>query len=119
MLPVFIWRARNEIFEDLGKLIPTSLRDVCALGYFLELTEKFGRFRVRADLTRVLRRRMAAVTEPFVLFKLIDNPFALEIVAERTSQLAASWKLVTGEADDVFQTYFERTIQREASFAAL
>lgn len=106
MIPVFIWRARKEIFDS--PLRPTSLSTSCALGYFLELTGRLGGSRV--DL-RALRRDRDRVEAPIVWFRFMDAPYLRELAAERTSSLAASWKLVLGEPDESFSTYFDRKIR--------
>lgn len=114
MLPVFVWRARDKIFADPDRLLPAAAKHACTLGYFLELTGQLGGFRVDAKLINTLRRRVREVAEPFVLFRVMDRPFLHEIAAERTSELARSWKLVMGEPDDSFESYFQKKVRRES-----
>ncbi len=107
MIPVFVWRARAEILKD--PLRPMSPATACALGYFLELTARFGQ--ISPDV-RILRQVRAHVKDPIVWFRFMDAPYLRELAAERTSPLAASWKLVLGEPDESFATYFDRMVTR-------
>jgi hypothetical protein len=103
MIPVFVHRARAEILDDPRRLLSASPVEACALGYFLELTCRLGKFTGPRDLLRDLRRKIRLIDEPVVLFRK-------ELAARRTSPLARSWKLVLGEPDDSFESYFEKTL---------
>jgi hypothetical protein len=103
MIPVFVHRARGEIFDEPKRLLAVSPEQACALGYFLELTCKLGKHKRPRDLLRGLRQRSRLITEPVVLFKK-------ELALSRTSRLARSWKLVLGEPDDSFESYFEKAL---------
>jgi hypothetical protein len=112
MLPVFIWRAKDEIFTRPRKLLAVSLKGACTLGYVLELTRKISGLEVRSDLLHALRRKAACV-DPFVLFHVMARGmFTKELARTRTSALAQSWKLVTGEPDESFEQYFRRLTRR-------
>jgi hypothetical protein len=101
MIPVFVHRARAEIFADPKRLLAVSPEEACALGYFLELTCRLSQLQVPPGLLRDLRHKIRLMKEPVVLFKR-------ELAARRTSPLARSWKLVLGEPDDSFESYFEK-----------
>ncbi len=101
MIPVFVHRARAEIFAEPKRLLAVSPEDACALGYLLELTCRLGKFDAPRGLLRDLRRKSRSLKDPVVLFKR-------ELAARRTSPLATSWKLVLGEPDDSFESYFEK-----------
>jgi hypothetical protein len=103
MIPVFVHRARIEIFDDPRRLLTASPEESCALGYFLELTCRLGELDEPHDVLHGLRRKSQLVKEPVVLFRN-------ELAAKRTSLLARSWKLVLGEPDDSFESYFQKTL---------
>lgn len=108
MLPVFIWRARDEIFARPKRLALVSPEDACALGYFLELTYKLGGARVAKDVLGPLRQKAATIKGPIVFFHLMDASLLREFAMERTSALAKSWKLMLGEPDESFESYFKQ-----------
>lgn len=110
MLPVFIWRARSQIFAHPKKLLAVSPEEACALGYFLELTDKFGGERLARRVLPDLRRKAKTVGNPIVLFRVMDRSMLREFAAENSSSLAKSWNLVLGEPDESFQNYFARVV---------
>jgi hypothetical protein len=101
MIPVFVHRARAEIFAEPKRLLAVSPEQACALGYFLELTCRLSKLDGPRGLLRDLRRKSRSRKDPVVLFKR-------ELAARRTSPLARSWNLVLGEPDDSFESYFEK-----------
>lgn len=114
MLPVFIWRARKELFEETQRLDPTGLEDACVLGFFLELTARLAGVRMAPGVLTRLRRRAAQVKNPFVLFRQMDVSLLRDFAASRTSPLAKSWKLVLGEPDESFENYFKQATAHAA-----
>jgi hypothetical protein len=108
MLPVFIWRARDEIFAHPKRLLAVSPEEACALGYFLELTCRFSRSRLARSVLPDLRRKSKTVKDPVFFFHLMSRSMLMEFAEERTSALAKSWNLVLGEPDDSFESYFTR-----------
>lgn len=113
MLPVFVWRARVEIFARPKRLLAVSPKAACTLGYVLELTRRISGLQVRDNLIRGLRRKAASVEAPFVLFHVMSvGAFTTELARTRTSTLALSWKLVTGEPDESFESYFRKLTSR-------
>lgn len=105
MIPVFVHRARGEIFAAPERLLAVSPEGACALGYFLELTCRLGKLDAPRGLLRDLRHRSRS-TEEVVLFRR-------GLAAQRTSLLARSWKLVLSEPDDSFESYFEKALGAE------
>jgi hypothetical protein len=108
MLPVFIWRARQQIFACHHKLRAVSSEEACALGYFLELTSRLGGENVASEVLPDLRRKTKTVADPIVLFHLMDRPRLREFAVENSSSLAKSWNLVLGEPDESFESYFKK-----------
>lgn len=105
MLPIFIWRTRDILLGRPKELTAVCPEDACALGYFLELTCKLGGFQA-AGVLKELRRKAKPVKDPFVFFRLMDASMLREFAMEHTSPLAKSWKLVLGEPDESFESYF-------------
>jgi hypothetical protein len=101
MLPVFVHRARGEIFADPKRLLAVSAEEACALGYFLELTARLSKLDGPRDLLRELRQKSRSLKHSVVLFKH-------ERAANQTSPLATSWKLKSGEPDASFESYFAK-----------
>jgi hypothetical protein len=118
MIPVFIWRARSEVFKDQKRLVDVSAGDACALGYFLELAQRFGAssggLPGSASALRALRRKSKTVVAPIVLFRSMDKSMLREHAASHTSPMARSWNLVVGEPDESFESYFERKVGNAA-----
>jgi len=114
MLPVFIWRARGEIFEDPKKLQAASAEKACALGFFLELTHRFGKLPEARGTIRALRRQISSVASPIVLFHSMNVPLLRDHAVRLTSPLARSWKLILGEPDVSFESYFKRAVKHAA-----
>ena len=114
MLPVFIWRARNKIFARPKVLLAVSPQEACALGYFLELTGRLGGSRLARGVLRDLRRKAATVKDPIIFFHLMDASMLREFAKERTSPLARAWKLVLGEPDESFESYFAKVVRHGA-----
>jgi hypothetical protein len=122
MIPVFIWRARGEIFEDPKKLVAVSALNACALGYLLELTQRFvetheaTKLRGAKGVIRALRQKSRSIEAPFTFFHSTGNSLARREHAERlTSPAARSWNLVIGEPDESFESYFTRAAQHAAT----
>ena len=120
MLPVFIWRARGEVFSA-PEIAEARGVDACALGYFLELTQRFttsrGGVHGAARVLRVLRQKIrksqkSKSSDPTVFFRSMDKPMLREHAARLTSPLAKSWSLVMGEPDESFESYFHRKIDQ-------
>ena len=114
MLPVFIWRAREKIFARPKRLLAISPEEACALGYFLELTGRLGRSHLARGVLHGLRRKTATVKDPIIFFHLMDASMLREFAKERTSPLARSWKLVLGEPDESFESYFRKAVNHAA-----
>lgn len=115
MIPVFVWRARFEIFKDPRKLVAVSAVNACALGYFLELAQRFVEVHTTTELRGAkgvicaLRRKSRSIESPFVLFHSTRKSSSRREHAERlTSATARSWNLVIGEPDESFENYFTR-----------
>lgn len=106
MIPVFVYRARAELFGDPRRFRAVSPEEACVLGYFLELTCRLGNFALEAlsDLLRSLRRKIRAVNGPVVLFHK-------ELAPCRPSALAHAWKLGLGESEDSFDSYFRKMLR--------
>lgn len=100
MLPVFIHRARTELFSD-SRLLTVSPRKACALGYFIELTCQLGKIDPPDKLLLALRHKIVGVETPFVLFRKESAP-------RRESPLARSWKISLTESQDSLGMYFEK-----------
>jgi hypothetical protein len=101
MLPVFVHRARAELFAEPRRLLTVSAEDACVLGFFLELTARLSAFDGPTALLRGLRKKSRRLKRPVALFKS-------ELAVKRPSSLAASWKLEVGEPDESFQSYFAK-----------
>lgn len=113
MLPVFIWRARSQIFAHPKKLLAVSPEEACALGYFLELTDRLGGKRLASKVLPDLRRKTKTIEDPIVLFHLMNRPRLREFAATNSSSLARSWNLVLGEPDESFQSYFTQVVEQD------
>lgn len=101
MIPVFVHRARAEIFADPKRLLSVSAEEACVLGYFLELTARLSKLDSPRGLLRDLRQRSRSLKQPVALFKR-------ELAVKQTSPLAKAWKLELGEPDDSFESYFAK-----------
>ena len=101
MIPVYIHRAGAAIFVDQKRLLAVPAVEARVLGYLLELTTRFGAVAVPPELIRNLRRKIRADDPPVALFREA-------LAAPRASALARSWKLVVGEPDDSYESYFEK-----------
>ncbi len=101
MIPVYVHRAREEIFVDQKRLLAVPAVEARVLGYLLELTARFSAVAVPPDLLRRLRRTIGADDPPVAFFRK-------ELAAPRASALAQSWKLVVGEPDDSYESYFTK-----------
>lgn len=114
MIPVFIWRARHEILKDPKKLVEATNEDACALGYFMELADRFGAphggIRGARSVLRALHLKSESIASPIVIFRSMDRPMFREHAARLTSPAAKAWKLVIGEPDESFESYFNRKI---------
>lgn len=112
MLPVFIWRARADVLRG-SALAEARGVDACALGYFLELTQRFTTSREgvhgAANVLRDLRRKSKSC-DPVVFFRSMDRPVFREHAARLTSPSAKEWNLVMGEPDESFESYFHRKV---------
>jgi len=108
MIPVFVHRARIEIFADPKRLLAVAPEEACALGYFLELTYRLSKLDGPRGLLRDLRSKSRSMKVPVVLFKRA-------LAVPRTSPLAKTWKLVLGEPDDSFESYFEKVLGGRSS----
>jgi hypothetical protein len=108
MLPVFLWRVRDRL--DLKKLTTDARRRrlAPALGYFLELTSKLGRWRAAGRALAVLRREARPGRPRYFFCEIAKHPFAAMAARERTPADARSWGLLTGTPTDSFETYFEK-----------
>jgi hypothetical protein len=108
MLPVFLWRVRDDI--DLAKLAAEAKRrnSAAALGYFLELTSKLRPWAaVEATLAKL--RPLARPDHPVFFFhKTAANPFEVMVARERTPAEALRWGLLTGTPTDSFEGYFRK-----------
>lgn len=104
MLPVFLHRARAEIFAEPNRLLAVSAENACVLGYFLEITAKLSNVDCPTGLLEALRRKSRTVKKPVVLFRR-------QLAAVRTSSLADSWQLVVGEPDESFESYFAKMLK--------
>jgi hypothetical protein len=110
MIPVFIHRARGEIFADPKRLFAVSAEDACALGYFLELTARLSKLDGPRGLLRELRQKSRSLKQLVPLF-------SRELAVKQASPLAKSWKLALGEPDESFESYFAKVHDaRQASF---
>lgn len=101
MIPVYVHRAREAIVAGQARLLAVPAMEARVLGYLLELTTRFSAVAVPPDLIRGLRRKIRAGDPPVALFRQ-------ELAAPRTSALAGSWKLVVGEPDDSYASYFAK-----------
>lgn len=101
MIPVYIHRAREEIFADHTRLLAVPAVEARVLGYLLELTARFSAIAAPPDLIRSLRRKIHTDDPPVSFFRKA-------LAAPRTSALAESWKLVVGEPDDSYESYFKK-----------
>jgi len=113
MIPVFIWRGRQDFLRS-ERVADLPVRNACALGYFFELAFRFGRFD-RSKSAKVtidhLRERANLVRKPFVFFRLMNASILRERAAEMTSPAARSWKLILGEPDESYESYFKKMIE--------
>lgn len=110
MIPVFVHRARAEIFADPKRLLAVSAEEACALGYFLEMTARLSKLDGSRELLSDLRHKIRSVKKPVPLFKR-------GLAAKQTSALAESWKLVLGEPDESFESYFAKVQRTRADGA--
>ncbi len=107
MLPVFIWRMREEL--DLQTLASRAkrLRRASELGYFLELAGTLGRAPKLSSSAQKLRT--TAPPRPRLFFESATrNPFEAMVAGERTPEEARRWGLLTGMPTDSFASYFEK-----------
>lgn len=117
MIPVFVWRARAEVFKRPETLTNVSSDDARALGYFLELAQRFGSpsgLRGASNVMRALRRKVGDASAPVVLFRSMDKSMLREHAEAMTSAAARSWGLVVGEPDESFESYFKRKVNHGA-----
>jgi hypothetical protein len=101
MIPVFVHRARAEIFAHPKRLLAVSAEEACALGYFLEMTARLSKVDGPPELIGDLRHKIRSVKKPVTLFKHA-------LAAKQPSALAESWKLSLGEPDESFQSYYTK-----------
>jgi hypothetical protein len=111
MLPVFIWRAREDFLRS-DRVADLPARDACALGYFLELALRFGKVSGARVAIRRLRDRASSVTRPFVFFRVMDASMLRDRAAEMTSPTARNWNLILGEPDESYESYFKKMVNR-------
>lgn len=101
MIPVFVHRARGEIFADPNRLLAVSAEEACVLGYFLELTARLSKRDGPRGLLRDLRQKSRSMKQIVPLFRR-------RLAAKQASPLAKSWKLELGEPDESFESYFAK-----------
>lgn len=101
MIPVYVHRACEEIFADPSRLLAVPAVEARVLGYLLELTARFSAVAIPSNLIRSLRRKIRADDPPVSFFRKA-------LAAPRPSALAQSWKLVVGEPDDSYESYFAK-----------
>jgi hypothetical protein len=108
MLPVFLWRVRDDL--NLDELTTKAVRQGCApvLGYYLEVATKAGSVpRFKKALSTL--RRHAHVNRPVYLFRQTRKyPFEAMAAMERTPDVARRWGLLTSTPLDSFETYFHK-----------
>lgn len=108
MLPVFLWRVRDQI--DLAKLAADAKarKSAPALGYFLELTSKLRAWNAVKRTLATLRPHAHPQRPVFFFHKTEANPFEAMVAPERTPPEALRWGLITGTPTDSFMSYFEK-----------
>jgi hypothetical protein len=108
MLPVFLWRVRDRL--DLEKLTVAAKKrkSAPALGYFLEVTSKLGRWRGADQALATLRREAHPARPRYFFHETGRHPFAAMVARERTPPDARKWGLLTGTPTDSFETYFQK-----------
>jgi hypothetical protein len=108
MLPVFLWRVRDQI--DLAKLAAEAKKrnSAAALGYFLELTSKLRPWNAVKGPLATLRPHAHPRRPVFFFHKTAANPFEAMVAKERTPAEALRWGLLTGTPTDSFESYFQK-----------
>jgi hypothetical protein len=108
MLPVFLWRVRDQI--DLAKLAAEAKKrnSAPALGYFLEVTSKLRPWNAVKGTLAKLRQHARPDRPVFFFDKTAANPFEAMVAKERTPAEALRWGLLTGTPTESFATYFRK-----------
>jgi hypothetical protein len=108
MLPVFLWRVRDQI--NLAKLVVEAKKrnSSAALGYFLELTSKLRPWNAIKGTLAKLRPHAHPRRPTFFFHKTATNPFEAMMAKERTPAEALRWGLLTGTPTDSFKSYFQK-----------
>lgn len=108
MLPVFLWRVRHRL--DLEKLVRAARRstETAALGFFMEMARKLGRFRT-FDADLALLRSSARSETPSYFFQGTDTrPFERMAADLATPDVARRWGLLMNMPWDSFASYFDK-----------
>jgi hypothetical protein len=110
MLPVFLWRVRDQI--DLTKLVVQAKKRNCsaAVGYFLELTSKLRPWNAVKGPLAKLRVHAHPQRPVFFFNKTAANPFEAMTAKERTPAEALRWGILTGTPTDSFESYFRKVV---------
>ncbi len=108
MLPVFLWRVRDQI--DLAKLAAGAKKrkSAPALGYFLELTSSLRTWHAVKGVVARLRPFAHPRQPVFFFHKTESNPFEAMVAKDRTPPEALRWGLLTGTPTDSFESYFQK-----------
>jgi hypothetical protein len=108
MLPVFLFRSRNNL--KLHELVSKAVACGCAsrLGYLLEVTIQVSSVRTFRPTLASLRRHAHADRPIFFFARTENHPFEAMVAGERTPQEARRWGLLTGTPLDSFSTYFNK-----------
>ncbi len=108
MLPVFLWRVRNEISVDDLVTRSRAARLGPVLGYFLELTARVSGFGGFAEAISGLRRDSVGVRPTYFYKRTGESPFEAMAADEWTPSFAKRWGLLTGTSVESFASYFKK-----------
>ena len=108
MLPVFLWRVRDEL--ELDEMIAGSRRRgiARALGYFLDVTGSLGSWRGFDAAIAKLRKDARPNRPTYFFLETGRHPFEAMAAQERTPIEARRWGLLTGTPTESFATYFRK-----------
>jgi hypothetical protein len=108
MLPVFLWRVRDELNLQKLTLEANKRKNGPALGYLMEVAAKLGGWKgVEVALAKL--RSHAHPSRPEYFFHgTANHPFAAMVAEQRTPTEARKWGLLTGTPTDSFETYFQK-----------
>jgi hypothetical protein len=109
VLPLVLWRQRQQLDLDLLRREATRRDEAQALGYFLELAGRLGNEPRLVEAAGLLRDRRRRRLRPF--FAGSNGPRALAAMRRNTPREARRWGYLMNIGRDSFQATFDKFAQ--------